>query len=185
MLTLNEQWRLEFWFGRTDFEELLSTFVFRTADCTYEGVPPQPSCGSLNWWSHPRYEGDQGEVGVETPERKLNCRLRLTRYTQRGSAWKWTRGMRSYGGPSRRHVIGWRECEVQQPFVSSSATSLSWRSSCAWGISTDSSKTSNRCNWRRQSRSNHSASVTMKGGCCATKGVSARGGEILPLAAKL
>ena len=34
---------------------------------------------------------------------------------------------------------------MQQSFVSSSATSLSWRSSCAWGISTDSSKTSNRC----------------------------------------
>ena len=33
---------------------------------------------------------------------------------------------------------------------SSSATSLSGRSNCAWGISTDSSKTSNRCNWRRQ-----------------------------------
>ena len=28
---------------------------------------------------------------------------------------------------------------------------------CAWKISTDSSKTSNRCSWRRQRRSNHSA----------------------------
>ena len=43
------------------------------------------------------------------------------------------------------------------------------------GISTDSSETSNRCNWRRQGRWNHSASVTRKGDCCATKGVSARG----------
>ena len=41
---------------------------------------------------------------------------------------------------------------MQQSFVSSSATSLSWRSNCAWGISTDSSKTPNRCNWRRQRR---------------------------------
>ena len=58
---------------------------------------------------------------------------------------------------------------MQQSFVSSSATSLSWRSNCAWGISTDFSKTSNRCNWRRQRRWNHSASVTRKGYCCATK----------------
>ena len=43
---------------------------------------------------------------------------------------------------------------MQQSFVSSSATSLSWRSICAWGISTDSSKTLNRCNWRRQRRWN-------------------------------
>ena len=40
----------------------------------------------------------------------------------------------------------------------------------------DSSKTSNRCSWRRRRRSNHSASVTREGDCCATKGVSARGG---------
>ena len=44
------------------------------------------------------------------------------------------------------------------------------------GISTDSFKTSNRCNWRRQRRWNHSASVTRKEDCCATKGVFARGG---------
>ena len=42
-------------------------------------------------------------------------------------------------------------------------------------ISTDSSKTLNRCNLRRQRRWNHSASVTRKGDYCATKGVSARG----------
>ena len=34
----------------------------------------------------------------------------------------------------------------------------------------------NLCNWTRQRRWNHSASVTRKGDCCATKGVSARGG---------
>ena len=50
------------------------------------------------------------------------------------------------------------------------------RSSCAREISTDTSKTSNRCSWRRQRRSSHSASATRKGDCCATKGVSARGG---------
>ena len=37
---------------------------------------------------------------------------------------------------------------------------------CAGEISTDSSKASNRCSWRRQRRSNHSASVTRKGDCC-------------------
>ena len=72
-------------------------------------------------------------VGVETPERKLNCRLRLMRCTQHGSALKWTREMRSCGGPSGRHATGWRESEVQQSSVSSSARSLSWRSNCAWG----------------------------------------------------
>ena len=76
-----------------------------------------------------------------------------------------------------RKACNWlKRCEVQQSFVSSSATSLSWRNNCAWGISTDSSKTSNRCNWRRQRRWNHSASVTRKEDCCATKGASARGG---------
>ena len=50
------------------------------------------------------------------------------------------------------------------------------RSSCAREISTNTSKTSNRCSWRRRRRSSHSASVTRKGDCCATKGVSARGG---------
>ena len=39
-----------------------------------------------------------------------------------------------------------KRVQVQQSFVSSSATSLSWRSSCAWETSMDSSKTSNRCN---------------------------------------
>ena len=39
-------------------------------------------------------------------------------------------------------VISCRECEVQQSFVFSSATSLSWRSSCACETSMDSSKTS-------------------------------------------
>ena len=58
----------------------------------------------------------------------------------------------------------------------SSATSLSWRSSCVWETSMDSSKTSNRCSWRRRRRSNHSASVTREGDCCATKSVSARDG---------
>ena len=58
----------------------------------------------------------------------------------------------------------------------SSATSLSWRSSCVWETSMDSSKTSNRCSWRRRRRSNHTASVTREGNCCATKGVSARDG---------
>ena len=33
-----------------------------------------------------RTAGDPGEVGVETPERKMNCRLRLMRCTQHGSA---------------------------------------------------------------------------------------------------
>ena len=84
--------------------------------------------------------------------------------------------MRSCGGPPGKHVTGWRECEVQQSFVSSSVASLSWRSTCAWGISTDSSKTSNRCNWRKQKMWNHSASVTRNGYCCAKRGVSARGG---------
>ena len=65
---------------------------------------------------------------------------------------------------------------VQQSFVVSSATSLSWRSSCAREISTDTSKTSNRCSWGRQRRSSHSASATRKGDFCATKDVSARGG---------
>ena len=55
---------------------------------------------------HPRNEGNRGEVGVETPERKLNCRLRLMRCVQRDSASKWTRGMRSCGGLSGRHVTG-------------------------------------------------------------------------------
>ena len=40
----------------------------------------------------------------------------------------------------------------------------------------DSSKTSNRCSWRRRRRSNHSAFVTNEGDCCTTKGVSAREG---------
>ena len=40
----------------------------------------------------------------------------------------------------------------------------------------DSSKTSNRCSWRRRRRSNHSASVTRGGDCYATKGVSAGDG---------
>ena len=35
---------------------------------------------------YPRNEGDRGEIGVKTPARKLNCRLRLIRRTQRGSA---------------------------------------------------------------------------------------------------
>ena len=48
-----------------------------------------------------------------------------------------------------------------------------WRNSCAWETSMDSSKTSNRCSWRRRRRSNHSASVTREGDCCATKGVFA------------
>ena len=52
---------------------------------------------------------------------------------------------------------------MQQSFVFSSATSLSWRSSCVRETSTDSSKTSNRCNWRRRRRSNHSTSVTREG----------------------
>ena len=56
----------------------------------------------------------------------------------------------------------------------SSATSLSWRSSWARETNTDSSKTSNRCSSRRRTRSNHSASVTREGDCCATKGVSTR-----------
>ena len=47
---------------------------------------------------------------------------------------------------------------------------------CVWETSMDSSKTSNRCSWRRQTRSSHSASVTRKGDCCATKGVSTRDG---------
>ena len=46
----------------------------------------QPSCGPLNWWSHLWNEGNQGEVGVETPERKLNCSLRLMQCTQHSSA---------------------------------------------------------------------------------------------------
>ena len=75
-----------------------------------------------------------------------------------------------------RKACNWlKRVRLQQSFVSSSATSLSWRSNCAWGISTGSSKTSNWCNWRRQRRRNHSASVTRKGHYCATKGVPARG----------
>ena len=42
--------------------------------------------------------------------------------------------------------------------------------------SMDSSKTSNRCSWRRRRRSNHSASATREGDCCAIKGVSSRDG---------
>ena len=40
----------------------------------------------------------------------------------------------------------------------------------------DSSKTWNRCSWRRRRRSNHSAPVTSGADCCTTKGVSARDG---------
>ena len=58
----------------------------------------------------------------------------------------------------------------------SRATSLSWRSSCVWETSMNSSKTSNRCSWRRRRRSNHTASVSREGTCCVTKGVSARDG---------
>ena len=76
-----------------------------------------------------------------------------------------------------RKACNWlKRVRVQQSFVFSSATSLSWRSSCAREIRPDTSKTSNRCSWRRQRRSSHSASATRKGDCCATKGVSARGG---------
>ena len=60
--------------------------------------------------------------------------------------------------------------------VVSSSTSLSWRSSCAWETSMDSSKTSQRRSWRRRRTSNHSASVTSEGDCCAIKDVSARDG---------
>ena len=75
------------------------------------------------------------------------------------------------------HRLDQRESSIRfWNTVPSSATSLSWRSNCAWGIRTDSFKTSNRCNWRRQRRWNHSASVTRKEDCCATKGVFARGG---------
>ena len=59
---------------------------------------------------------------------------------------------------------------MQQSFVFSSATSLSWRSSCVWETSMDSSKTSNRCSWRRQRRSNRSASVMREGGLLRDKG---------------
>ena len=48
---------------------------------------------------------------------------------------------------------------MQQSFVSSSATLLSWRISCTWDTSMDSSRTSNRCSWRRRRRSNHNVSV--------------------------
>ena len=30
------------------------------------------------------------------------------------------------------YVSGWRECKVQQSFVSSRTRSLRWRSNCAW-----------------------------------------------------
>ena len=46
MLTLSEQSCLEFWFGRTDFEELLSAFTLhftRPFALTYEGARPPPS----------------------------------------------------------------------------------------------------------------------------------------------
>ena len=132
----------------------------------------------------PKKRRRPGEVGVETPKRKLSYRLRLMRCTQRGSTRKRTPGMRSCGGPPGKHVTGGRECEVQQSFVFSSATSLSWRSSYAWETTTDSPKTFNRCSWRRRKRSNHSASVTSGGDCCATKGVSSEMDMILPLAAE-
>ena len=45
-----------------------------------------------------------------------------------------------------RKACNWlKRMQVQQSFVSSSVTSLSWRSSCAWKISMYSSKISNRC----------------------------------------
>ena len=53
---------------------------------TWKPHSPQASCRQLKWRFHPRNEGDQGEVGVETSKRKLSCRLRLIRCTQRGSA---------------------------------------------------------------------------------------------------
>ena len=64
---------------------------------------------------------------------------------------------------------------MQQSFVSLNVTSLGWRSSFAWETNPDSSKGSDRCNWRRQRRSNQSASVTRKKDCCVTRGVSPRG----------
>ena len=57
-------------------------------------------------------------------------------------------------------------------------------SSCAWETSMDSSKTPNRCSWRRQRSWNHSASV-MRGETAARQRAYPREmGAILPLAAE-
>ena len=59
---------------------------------------------------------------------------------------------------------------MQQSFVSSSATSLTWRGSCAWEISTDSSKISNRCSWRRQKKNESQCVLDEKGRLLRDKG---------------
>ena len=74
------------------------------------------------------------------------------------------------------HVTGRRECKVQQSFVSSIARSLSGINSCAWEANMGASKTPTRCSWRKLTSSNRSTSVTRKGDCCETKGVSTKDG---------
>ena len=53
-----------------DMEAAFAAAIMRTAELV---IPPQD-------------KGDQGDVGVKMPRRKLNCRLQLVQCTQRGSA---------------------------------------------------------------------------------------------------
>ena len=58
---------------------------------------------------------------------------------------------------------------MQQSLGSSSVTSSSWRSSCAWEVSDIYSKTSKRCSWRGWRRSDRSTSEMRKGENCETR----------------
>ena len=143
-----------------DIEAAFAAAIMRTAEFV---IPPQDRRRPGRGWS-----GDaQTEAELQTATDAMHAAWQRLKTDTRDAqlwravrkAWNWLRRVRSAA------VVHF-----------SSATSFSWRSSCVWETSMDSSKTSNRCNWRRRRRSNHSASVTREGDCCATKDVSAING---------
>ena len=144
-----------------DVETAFTAAIMRTTELV---IPPQERRKPGRGWS--------GDARTETELQAATGAMhaawqRLKMDTRNAKLWR-----------AVRKACYWlkRVRSAAQSFVPSSATSLSWRSSCAWETNTDSSKTSNQCSWRRRRRPNHSVSVTRKKDYCKTKGVSARDG---------
>ena len=144
-----------------DVEAAFAAAIMRTAELV---IPPQERRRPGRGWS----EDAQTEAGLQTATDAMHAALQRLKTDTRDAqlrkavrkACNWLKRERSAAVVRffERHVV---ELEKQLR---------------TWETVMDSSKTSNRCSWRRRRRSNHSASVTREGDCCATKGVSARDG---------
>ena len=143
-----------------DVEATFATAIVRTAELV---IPRQERKRPGRGWS-----GDaQTEAGLQTATDAMHAAWQRLKTDTRDAQLR----------KAVRKVCNWLKRVRSAAVVRfSSATSLSWRSSCVWETSMDSSKTSNRCSWRRRRRSNHSASMTREGDYCATKDIAARDG---------